>query len=84
MYSAADVPLPDTSAISTPNVVAGPEGLEVVTHGSRGIRGYDLASGRELWRQLGIGRDWAFEVSVSDPVPWRLTSAYFDARRAAA
>ena len=40
---------PEIPSWGTPNVVAGPEGLEVVTHGSRGIRGYDLASGRELW-----------------------------------
>lgn len=36
---------------------------------------------RVLWSMLGIGRDWAFEVSGTDPVPVRLTAAYFTARR---
>lgn len=36
---------------------------------------------RVLWRQLGLGRNWAFEISVSDPVPWRLTAMYIEARR---
>lgn len=36
---------------------------------------------RVLWRMLGIGRNWVFEISTSDPVPWRLTAAYFKARR---
>ena len=40
---------PEIPSWGTPNAIAGPEGLEVVTHGGRGIRGYDLASGRELW-----------------------------------
>jgi hypothetical protein len=36
---------------------------------------------RVYWRMLGIGRNWAFEVSGSDPVPYRITAAYFTARR---
>lgn len=40
---------PEIPSWGTPNVIAGPEGTEVVTHGGRGIRGYDLTSGRELW-----------------------------------
>lgn len=28
------------------------------------------------WTGLGSGRDRVFEVSVSDPIPWRLTDAY--------
>lgn len=38
---------------------------------------------RVLWRQLGIGRSWAFDISGTDPVPTRLTAAYFTARRTA-
>lgn len=30
---------------------------------------------RVMFRQLGMGRKFVFEVSVSDPVPWRITSA---------
>lgn len=31
---------------------------------------------RVLFRQLGMGRKFVFEVSVTDPVPWRITEAY--------
>lgn len=31
---------------------------------------------RALWRRLGYGRDRVFEVTVSDPVAWRLLDAY--------
>ena len=33
----------------TPAIVEGPKGPEIVTNGSRKIRGYDPATGRELW-----------------------------------
>lgn len=36
---------------------------------------------RVYWRMLGMSRDWVFEISVSDPVPWRLTAMYLDVRR---
>lgn len=29
------------------------------------------------WWQLGQGRDRVYEVSVSDPIPWRLVQAFF-------
>lgn len=31
---------------------------------------------RVRWNRLGSGRRRVFEVSVSDPIPWRLTGAY--------
>ena len=31
---------------------------------------------RVIWHRLGAGRRRVFEVSVSDPIPWRLTAAY--------
>ena len=33
---------------------------------------------RAIWRRLGHSRDRVFEVSVSDPVAWRLLEAYLD------
>lgn len=54
---------PEISSWGTPNVIAGPEGLEVVTHGGRGIRGYDLKSGKELWSLKPTS-----EVTASTPV----------------
>ena len=36
---------------------------------------------RVIWRMLGMGRKWAFEISGSDPVPTAITAAYFTARR---
>ena len=33
----------------TPALIEGPEGMEIVTNGSRRIRGYDADTGRELW-----------------------------------
>lgn len=33
---------------------------------------------RAGWNRLGSGRDVVIEVSVSDPVPWRLVDAYID------
>lgn len=33
---------------------------------------------RVAWNRLGSGRDLVFEVSVSDPIPWRLVDAYID------
>lgn len=35
-------------------------------------------SQRVWWHRLGAGRDRVFEVSVSDPVPWRLVNAYLE------
>jgi PKD repeat protein len=34
---------------------------------------------RVIWNRLGCARRRVFEVSVSDPIPWRLTGAYMDA-----
>jgi hypothetical protein len=34
---------------------------------------------RVRWNRMGSGRRRVFEVSVSDPIPWRLTGAYLDA-----
>lgn len=31
---------------------------------------------RVSWQRLGAGRDLVFELSVSDPIPWRLIDAY--------
>ena len=31
---------------------------------------------RVLWRRLGKSRDRVFEVSMSDPIPWRIVDAY--------
>lgn len=33
-------------------------------------------SARAKWNRLGSGRNRVFEVSVSDPIPWRVTDAY--------
>lgn len=35
-------------------------------------------SRRAIWRRLGHSRDRVFEVSVSDPVAWRILDAYLD------
>lgn len=35
---------------------------------------------RVIFRMLGMGRDFVLEVSVSDPVPWRISEALLDAR----
>jgi hypothetical protein len=32
------------------------------------------------WWQFGLGRDWVFELSGSDPIPWRLVDAFLDVR----
>ncbi len=34
---------------------------------------------RTLWRRLGRSRSRVFELSVSDPIPWRLLDAFMDA-----
>lgn len=34
---------------------------------------------RVIWRRLGSGRDRVFELSVTDPIPWRLVDAYLTA-----
>ena len=36
---------------------------------------------RVIFRQLGMGRQWNFEFSGSDPIPWALSGLYVDARR---
>lgn len=41
--------------------------------GKRGEYGH-----RAIWFRLGSGRDRVFEVSVSDPIPWRMIGAYID------
>lgn len=35
---------------------------------------------RVIWRKLGYGRDRVFEVSVTDPIPWRLVGAFLNYR----
>jgi hypothetical protein len=35
---------------------------------------------RAVWRQLGLSRDRVFEVTGSDPIPWRLIDAFVDVR----
>jgi hypothetical protein len=37
---------------------------------------------RVRWTRCGSGRKRVFEVSVSDPIPWRLTGAYLDVQGA--
>jgi len=32
------------------------------------------------WRKLGWGEDWVFQVTGSDPIPWRLLDAFIDVR----
>lgn len=34
---------------------------------------------RVIWRRLGRSRERVYEVSVSDPVPWRIVDAYLSA-----
>lgn len=34
---------------------------------------------RAIWRRLGRSRDRVYELSVSDPVPWRVVDAYLQA-----
>ena len=43
--------------------------------GKRGEYGH-----RAIWFRLGSGRDRVFEVSVSDPIPWRLVGAEVEGR----
>ena len=33
---------------------------------------------RVRFRRLGMARDRVYEVSVTDPIPWRMISAYID------
>jgi outer membrane protein assembly factor BamB len=47
----------------TPTVVAGPGRTEVVANGTRFVRGYDVATGKELWR---IGPN--SEITVPTPI----------------
>lgn len=35
---------------------------------------------RAVWRRLGQARDRVFEVTMTDPVPWRLIAAWIDVR----
>lgn len=35
-------------------------------------------SKRVRWERCGMGRRRAFEISVTDPIPWRITDAYLD------
>jgi len=44
--------------------------IEVGREGQRQVRA--------IWRRLGRSRNRVFELSVSDPVPWRLIDAYLD------
>lgn len=34
---------------------------------------------RAIWRRLGVSRDRVYELSVSDPIPWRVIDAYLKA-----
>jgi hypothetical protein len=36
-------------------------------------------SKRVEWRRLGRSRDRVYEISVTDPIPWRIVDAYLDA-----
>jgi outer membrane protein assembly factor BamB len=47
----------------TPTIVDGPSGPELVTNGSRYLRGYDPATGKELWRMQNRS-----EITVATPV----------------
>lgn len=38
-------------------------------------------SKRVRWNRLGVGRRRVFEVSVTDPIAWKLTGAYVEATR---
>lgn len=40
-------------------------------------------SARAITRRLGSGRDWVFEIAVTDPVPWRIIDGYMEARAGA-
>ncbi len=33
---------------------------------------------RVIWRRLGRSRDRVYELSVTDPIPWRIADAYLD------
>jgi hypothetical protein len=35
---------------------------------------------RAIWRKLGQARDRVFEVTMTDPIPWRLLNAWIDVR----
>jgi len=37
---------------------------------------------RAIWRRLGSGRNRVFEVSLSDPVPWRVVDCFLDVDQA--
>ncbi len=54
---------PPISSWGTPTVVEGPAGPEIVTDGSKGVRGYDPRTGRELWRLAPTA-----ELTVATPV----------------
>lgn len=43
-------PRDEISSWGSPTVYAGPKRAEVITNGSKAIRGYDPATGKELWR----------------------------------
>jgi hypothetical protein len=45
---------------------------------SGGLQGAYRA--RAIWRRLGAARDRVFEVSVTDPIPWRIIDAWIDVR----
>jgi outer membrane protein assembly factor BamB len=56
-------PREEVPSWGTPTVVAGPDRVELVTCGSKFTRGYDPATGKELWR---LGKH--SEVTVPTPV----------------
>ena len=33
---------------------------------------------RAIWRRLGRSRDRIYEISVSDPIPWRIIDAFLE------
>jgi hypothetical protein len=34
---------------------------------------------RVMVRRLGRARSWVFEISTTDPIPWRIVDMYLDA-----
>ena len=51
---------------------------------SRGAGKIGVRRTRVIWRRMGRSRDRVFEISMSDPVPWRIIAAYLGATRGVA
>ena len=56
----------DTATWSTPNVCAGGPHPQLIVNGWRHMGGYDLQTGREIWRMSGGG-----DCPVPTPIVWR-------------